>query len=367
MGNRLKAIETLVVNPVFQLSTAGQELFHTNMLYWLALHRPHESQPLWNALGLPSAAPADHTSLVKREWRHIDLLVDPGAGQQKLVLENKVGAIPTEEQLAGYWSALHRDRRFDDVATTFVLLTLVKPAMALPKPWQLVAYSDLLPALDETVKQLAGQERELVASYARLVRDLVNIAEALDPLSDLDEPMLLSDEELALLREGRLLPLVLKMRVSRAAEQIRASLSHALSVPVGEVEANLTNAQGLNSWFIRGPAGRHFGWQAQGQQFRLAVITARRDPKRRDEREAVVKREHHNYFDFTLPTGPLEGLLQPYTGAKEWLGYEPNFVYRYQTLDPSITWRQFVALVTHFSKTAETYVSRESKEGVAEG
>jgi alpha-beta hydrolase superfamily lysophospholipase len=43
MPDPSEVVARLGADPMYQLSTAGQERFHTNMLYWLATRRPAES------------------------------------------------------------------------------------------------------------------------------------------------------------------------------------------------------------------------------------------------------------------------------------------------------------------------------------
>jgi hypothetical protein len=95
-------LESLAADPMYQLSSGGRELFHSNMFYWLALVRPKESAPIWDLLGVDPPVTAEYGPIIRREWRDIDLYVDSGFSSRKLVLENKVLAIPTAEQLADY-------------------------------------------------------------------------------------------------------------------------------------------------------------------------------------------------------------------------------------------------------------------------
>ncbi len=167
--------------------------------------------------------------------------------------------------------------------------------------------------------------------YARLVRRLIDLSNAYDPRAGLDAAMFLSDDDAAALRDGRLLSLIRKMQMSRCGELIASKLVERLPGPLPAVGAGLTNTQGLVEWFVEAPNGRSFGWQAQGSQFRLVAITSKRDPKSRPRREELVEEHHVDFFDFSLPD-ELRGLLAAYAGSKSWLGYEPDFVYRYETL-----------------------------------
>ncbi|MFC5263021.1 PD-(D/E)XK nuclease family protein [Kribbella qitaiheensis] len=355
MNDRLKVVEDLVANPWYQLSTAGHELFHTNMLYWLARQHAEGSEAIWDLLAVD--APTDSSKYrIRREWKHVDLFVDAGPGQRKLVLENKVGAIPTVGQLSAYRVTLLRDHAFDDERTSWRLLSLLPPTFSLPAPWRPVNYADLLPAIEAASTKLDGAARHVVAGYSSLVRQLVTLRDKIDPLAELNSPMFLDAGEKEVLHEGRLLALVLKMQMSRCAEVLNAGIDGLLTGPRPKVVANFSRGEGLVEWLVPGPRGRHFGWQAQGRQFRLVGITSDQDPRARSQREQLMDLDHESYFNFDLPDG-LAGLLNPYRGQKVWLGYEPDFVYRYATLKPDITWRQFMDLATWFTSAAHSYAS----------
>lgn len=50
--DRTRIAAELGADPWYQLSTAGQERFHTNLLYRLVVNRPGESRPVWELLGV---------------------------------------------------------------------------------------------------------------------------------------------------------------------------------------------------------------------------------------------------------------------------------------------------------------------------
>lgn len=337
---------------MYQLSTAGQELFHTNMLYWLATYRPSESWPVWRTLGIDAPVDGvDPRGPIRREWRNIDLYIDCGMPGGKLVLENKVLAVATKRQLVDYRAKLLADPEFrrvdarDDV-TQWRLLTLLPPTFALPDPWLPVTYADLLPALDETVTRLSSDDSALVAAYAQLVRRLVDLADALDIQHDLDGPVQVDPALTADLREARLLSLVRKLQVSRCAAQINERLANA-DPGLPEVGAALSNTEALMDFFVPSERGRHVGWQIQGSQVRLAMLTGPRDQTSVEGRNRVAA-ERLEYFEFDLP-GHLASLLTPYLGRKEWLGFGHRFVHRYQSLAPGVTWQQLIELGVELS------------------
>lgn len=61
------------------------------------------------------------------------------------------------------------------------------------------------------------------------------------------------------------------------------------------------------------------------------------------KREQLVEASHAAYFDLDGLARAFPG-LRPYQGNRRWLGYEPDFVYRYGRLDPATTWDELAAI-----------------------
>jgi hypothetical protein len=354
-SSRSAAVTALAKLPLYQLSTAGMELFHTNMLYWLATERPGQSFAVWQTLGLPDGLQPPQG--VRREWLHIDLAAWSETDERALVLENKIGAIPNPGQLDGYYAKLRSTQLPFSLldSTAFVLLTLTPPSFTLPKPWSSVTYRDLLSPFRETAQQLTGTDAALLSAYEEMVARLDDVATAFDPAHDLDTPFALTFNEWSLVNGSRLMPLVERVRTGRFAELAIRELTTALG-EVGQVGAGFSNGSGIYEWFIPGPAGRRIGWQIQGGAFRLAVIGGTRDPHVKAGLEALVAELYESYFDFTPPEH-LSHTLSRYRGKKQWLGYKPSFVYRYAELTPATTWRELLELVAWFSRRALEVVS----------
>jgi hypothetical protein len=222
-----------------------------------------------------------------------------------------------------------------------------------------MTYRDLLPALRQTAQRMSGADGELLAAYATLIERLDDVVTAFDPSGDLDGPCALMADEWNVLNEARMLSLVEKVRAGRFAELATGTLADVLgsTEPVG---SGYSNGSAIYQWFIPGPAGRLFGWQIQGGQFRLAVITGENDPPLRRDREALVERLYESFFDFTPPPAQSNALTG-YTGKKKWLGYEPRFVYRGASLAPATTWRDLLDLVTWFSRRTLAFVERQQR------
>lgn len=343
-GQVIDAAQALAKQPMYILSTAGQELFHTNFLYWLAsAHAAGAAEPVFQALGMPSSGTGQLSgNVVRREYRHVDLYFDAGMGSYKLVLENKVSALPDPEQLTRYARLFaHADHTTDMV---FTLLSLVPPHQV-PEPWIAVDYDELIEPLRSGADALEpGFDHELVHRYADLVEGLVRVRDAVRP-SSMQVPWLLQTPEREVLQDLRVLSLVEKMRGTLLAQEIRRMLNR----PELALEVGLSNSIGLVSFYSPPlPHGGHqLGWQIQGTQFRLAVLT-REDPRfsgagNRAAREAFVARTYAEHFAFEALQGASH-TLGAARARKEWLGYNPDFVYQYRPINDDASWGNVVAL-----------------------
>jgi hypothetical protein len=121
------------------------------------------------------------------------------------------------------------------------------------------------------------------------------------------------------------------------------------------IRADLTRGTGLIEAFAGNDP--EFGWQLQGEDFRLAIRVGVQAADRGQAARAAVADQHAAYFDFTelkrlIPSASHE---QPAPDAPtRYLGFAPNFVYRYVKV-PSITAGQVQELSNHYSKHAVTF------------
>lgn len=346
-----RSADVLAADPLYVLSTAGQELFHSNMLAWLMNVHPDACEPLWALFSMYVHGPGERQIVVHRELHNLDLYVETGMGGHRLALENKLHALPRKEQLEEYTAKLETGPDGSPAklaGTRCVLLSLINPVEALPYPWWHVPYDGLIGAIEQVARRVpAGFDQDLANHYCTLVRRLVALREALSSGTDPDAPWALDPALRARLQERRLLALAEKLRATALAQRVARELGD--DVPITR---SLSNTHGLIDQFVPGPRGRHFGWQFQAGQLRLVVITAKRDPSARPRREAIVESEHLDYFDFDRAGA---GHLAPYAGKKPWLGYEPNFVYRYRPVAPAATWSECVQFCVGAGRWARAY------------
>jgi hypothetical protein len=90
-------IKKLKQSPIFNLSLASKELFHSNLLAWVFEENKGLTKEYFEAL---LDVELGNILKVHRERRNIDLTIDFTHG--RLMIENKVKSIPNESQLKDY-------------------------------------------------------------------------------------------------------------------------------------------------------------------------------------------------------------------------------------------------------------------------
>ncbi len=355
-------VDALASDPLYQLSTAGQELFHTNMLFSLFTTTPWATQPLADLFGILAPDPDNEIVTIKREWKNLDLFIDGGVGQGKLVLENKLHALPRRDQLDDYYQALPDGLQTDE--TCYALLSLIPPTFALPQPWRHIDYQDIIEPLNKSATILRDDpdpqyafHAELLAHYATLVTRLVAVRDRYSVHSGHLQRVKLGAVERNRLQDARLLPLVEKLRIAGLAALITEHTSRP-------VEIGLSNTHGLAQCSAKGRvSGHHFSWQYQSGQIRLAVaLDQTAGPTwrgRRTDRERLVEQYFQDFFDFTNAAvePDMHSVLDEYTGNMIWLGYEPDFVYKYRPLRTDATYQQLASICAGLTHHIEQYAT----------
>ena len=104
-------IEKLRLSPLFNLSLASKELFHSNFLAWLCEKYPDRVGKVF-ALFVNKAPDKFDRVKVYRESHHIDLTLRY-ENDERLLIENKVKSLPSKEQLQEISDGVkERDRFF---------------------------------------------------------------------------------------------------------------------------------------------------------------------------------------------------------------------------------------------------------------
>ena len=182
-------------SPLFNLSLASKELFHSNFLSWL-------SECNWDVfVKVMSDLAKKHFDWNKKDFEvcreddNFDLSVRKKLDNMPVfVLENKVKSIPTEEQLKRYTEKV-QSKKMDITAISFVLLSLTELNNC-PTEWKQRNYNDLSNYILRYLNDIADcYHRLVVMDYCTYISNLQLLADNwnMSLLPTEDYPKLLND------------------------------------------------------------------------------------------------------------------------------------------------------------------------------
>jgi hypothetical protein len=349
----------LLDEPLLPASLGAKELFHSNVLAWMCRRFPDDARQVFAPWLTPD--PAATKSRVRREYRHMDLVIE-FAGHQPLVIENKLTALPDEAQLAGYTTTALRG--LGDA--TLVLLSLADPGwpdhrkLIAGREWRYVSYLDLAGRLGTTFWGEVTFERQMLqheAQFAHLLHRVITTA----AIHDDGETFHLEPAALATLTEVGLDDAVGKVRGAQTMRLIETAYAE-LGINPTWTETSLSHGEPLLSAYWRTSNGDCVGWQAQGNQWRLAMILTSLQGRSDTD---ISAREGHadlnsNWFDFTALRDTLgvdETAIAANTrgGPDAWQRFNPDFIYRYRRLPIATTVEDIVQVAIAYGRAAETW------------
>lgn len=332
-------LDAFEADPLFAMSRAAQELYHSNVLAWLIENVPGVGGAILCALGIEDVENSSHCE-VWREKRNFDLLVQTPKDSLNLVVENKMYSIPSLEQLERYtqnevpWCK--EPGSSGAPHTGYVLLSMMEPTFPLPHPWRHVSYLDLAEVMSAAPIGGMGEHVLIIERYIGLLRRLAELSIAIDPRQSLGEPF--SIDALGRDLEGRRFdgPLQ-KMRYTGLVQEVARIVGRPHTFEVG-----VTRAKGLASFAVPVSETRYVGWQLQESQLRLFVLIQDRGRMGKGdalklERAALVERDHSDWLDFDLIELELGAKASVVGNPSEFRHFAPDFVYRYRKVDPSTT------------------------------
>jgi hypothetical protein len=253
-------------------------------------------------------------------------------------------------------------------ATRYVLLSLMTPSFPLPSPWVHVSYRDLAAALEQIDADAFGRTSEQFVRYRVLTHRLVALAEAVDPAQALDEQFSATDA-VKQLPGGGLDGAIARMRFSGLAQVIQRHFDESKSFEVGGARG------GIITYWRRLAHSRRIGWQFQESQLRFFITVEEPDLQgqaKRTVREEIVEAEQAEFFDHA-GVGAILGsdLREKSYAAGDWLGFNPDFVYRHRPVKPAVSTErlaQALAAMTervdHFADKAGYDADREPTDSV---
>ncbi|MEZ6055785.1 MAG: PD-(D/E)XK nuclease family protein [Planctomycetaceae bacterium] len=346
-------IDKLNASPLFQLSLASKELFHSNLLAWLCTAYSDLVMPLF-ARFLPQQPDVLGHPTVHREHKNVDLMIRFSDGHQ-LVIENKVKSVPRERQLREYSDAVKNKEQ-----TGFLLLSLTRPGflgegdtahtLSNGVLWHYMSYRDLANLL----RPLASSIDERDRYHGDLLKDYIDFISLMDELQtqfaiDWEDPdwnFFGMQDDLRRIKEIRLHDLVDKQRFTELAWRVKARLeSEGFSdvvmqhLPDGDpgqisVFSGMTHGVGLfdMKYLLTNCVGEPvlLGVQIQGRQFRLNVQMKRGQTQSKAIAESLLNPRQSNRIWFNLDLVPGDADEAP--AKRNFNQYSGIFWYRYKKL-----------------------------------
>ncbi len=256
-------VQQLKDDAVFAASLGSKELFHSNLLGWYLEHSPSLADSLLTAW---TGRSADGGVRVRREAKHLDLVIEDSQGQALLVVENKTFSLPDDRQLAGYGPVIGKLSG----APSAVLLSVAPPAWPGSRrllgehEWQYRSYEELRLLLVPCVSDLAALDGGLLAGWTRLLGRLQELLDLVGQPGP-HERVVLPVRVRELLRQVRLDGPVQKLRAQTVASLVRQQLGDQPDADRVRVTANLTNGTGLVDGYRAYDAHTLIGWQRRIQ------------------------------------------------------------------------------------------------------
>jgi hypothetical protein len=321
-----QAIGALKSSPMFQLSLASKELFHSNFLAWLCESYPQEAGGIFAKF--MEVPPTSYDRIrARREWKKIDLWLGFYNGEElirELVIENKVKDLPNRPQLE---RMARIARKHCGEGPNFLLLSL-SPFNFVLGEWRDLSYATLLVKLDKIRLKIGSQNcyhGELLQDYIKFIFYLEFLARCfnidwVDNESDFFE----ADDDVEQLKKIRLHDLVLKRRYSELTSQIAESLrKNGFEVVEKNAEKPKTRRDFrpgeafVESEFIKGHAFCQFRYILTGDSSDCPPVTLGVAVQGHDFRLYIGVRDHK------APTADLVALklLKPGTGKKGWFDF----------------------------------------------
>jgi hypothetical protein len=356
--------------PLAHIMFGHRELFHSNLLAWFFRRMPDAADRVFGSLTTANPGQTHTERYVRREKNNLDLWFQ-WPGRNGLVIENKVFSLPDETQLAEYTAKAAAGGE----EPALWLLSLSDPVWLgnrrtiAGREWRWLSYRELA----ERIRSVLGSndrtyEAETMRHYAHVVELLCEIV-ATVVVKHRNETVSLPDDVRSALAtdDDRMMSTMAKLRARSIAHRISDALRRAGIAEIG-VESGLTNTLPVNQWFcpIERAPGARAGWQLQGDQFRLVLITPHLQGVAAAQRQARFDfaKTNEDLFDFAhldeiLGTVGLATLPSP-RGANStgFNRYDPDFVYRYKRT-PHLAIAQLeaaaVAVAHRFSRGARSH------------
>lgn len=338
----------------------NSELFHSNLIAWIFETFPEQADDVFGAFVTRGDSTGSDVRSVERERENLDLVMHwPDRGS--LVIENKVFAVPTTEQLDRYaakmakWklsiggAMLLSPTRHQFLDHGYVTGEYTKDGRRIE--WRHLSFETLAESLELAFDGLTPTyEVETVLRYCTVLRGLASMM-AQATVRDTREDAFLVPESLSKSLPKQAVTGLVKARAAHSAAVIRHELA-LMAIFADGVDSGMSHSLPRLSWFaevILGDVKFHAGWQYQGGTLSLALILDHLEGKGSAAklRRAEFARLLPEFFSFDHVDDILgtAGIGVSTSTKKEgpFGHFDPNFIYRYKKAE-SLTVQQLIDL-----------------------
>ncbi len=247
-------INKLKESPVFNMSLASKELFHSNFFVWLLNSKKIKGQDKFLRALFPEIPKGDLSDCsVKREAKNLDIWIKLTKVNYNIVIENKVKSIPNKTQLEKYSAALEKIKNLSAKETTCALLSLTKPDFDLDQlnlnlsgyNWQWVSYEKLSQTLEELSSEDA-YEQSLITDYKKFIEHLCELQKKCKELwRDERELLRYGGKIYDYFKEIRMHDIYEKWRMETLKLKIKEKIGPDYDDKLIEISTRYTHQQGL--------------------------------------------------------------------------------------------------------------------------
>lgn len=282
--------DELLKSPMFNLSMASKELFHSNLLYWMSVTYPQLFLKILENLNIDTSSWEKQDWVSYREKNHFDLSLYLCKGKKEeclLIIENKVKSIPQIHQLRDY-----EEKKSDK--TQLLLLSLCSEfgqKQDIQKGWKIASYADLSMAIRLVLPQIKDPyHHALLDDYCFFIDHLHRMQQRwiLNVHDNYVDTMVNVEPEILKLEDVQK-----KVLISRMADEIQKRYSNAKYAvnkdierdkgkdSIGQVYVNtgMSHTTAILDVKIRISGNLLFVIQLQGKQFKHCIEVLGKDDK----------------------------------------------------------------------------------------
>ena len=181
--NYNSAIKFLKESMMYQMSLGSKELFHSNIWWWLI-----DNDKNFIKVFLPDFEPTEYSIWSEREAHNRDIIIwleDNNKNKSHIVIENKIKALPTYQQLQKYTTALGNNSFKNGVLTGIgpcsLNLNEIKDEFGVSNLWSYVSYNEIAKRIREIA---VSSESTIIKNHLDQIQEYCDILECLNLILD---------------------------------------------------------------------------------------------------------------------------------------------------------------------------------------